>query len=207
MLLEKVKSFVDQKKLFSPKEKILLAVSGGIDSVCMAVIFSKAQYSFSIAHCNFQLRGEESELDEVFVRKLAELLNVPFYSKKFLTTDYADDHRLSIQMAARELRYQWFNELREREKFNWIATAHHHDDVVETFFINMMRSSGISGFHGILPKKDKLIRPLLFASREEIVSFIKENRIEYREDKSNLESKYLRNRIRHQVLPVLKEIN
>jgi tRNA(Ile)-lysidine synthase len=206
-MLQAFKAYIAEEKLFLPVDKILLAVSGGMDSVAMAELFCAAKLSFAIAHCNFQLRGEESEKDEAFVSRLAKKFKVSFYCRRFFTTDYADEHRLSTQMAARELRYRWFEEIREKEKFNFIATAHHLDDQIETFFINMLRSTGIAGFHGILPKQGKIIRPLLFASRHEIEEFVKKNDLAYREDTSNQEIKYLRNKIRHELLPVLAEIN
>jgi len=206
-MLQAFKTYIKKEKLFVPGEKILLAVSGGMDSVAMAELFCRAKYSFGIAHCNFQLRGEESDEDEVFVKDFAKKLKVPCYNRQFFTTDYADEHRLSTQMAARELRYNWFNELLTKEGYSFLATAHHLNDQVETFFINMLRSTGIAGFHGILPKQGKIIRPMLFAAREEIEEFIKKNKLVYREDRSNQEIKYLRNKIRHELIPVLAEIN
>jgi len=206
-MLQAFKTYIKKEKLFVPGEKILLAVSGGMDSVAMAELFCRAKYSFGIAHCNFQLRGEESDEDEVFVKDFAKKLKVPCYNRQFFTTDYADEHRLSTQMAARELRYNWFNELLTKEGYSFLATAHHLNDQVETFFINMLRSTGIAGFHGILPKQGKIIRPMLFSSREEIEEFIKKNKLVYREDRSNQEIKYLRNKIRHELIPVLAEIN
>jgi tRNA(Ile)-lysidine synthase len=206
-MLQAFKAYIAKENLFLPGDKILLAVSGGMDSVAMVELFSQAKYSFAIAHCNFQLRGEESDTDESFVRKLAKKLKVPFYIRKFPITDYAEEHRLSTQMAARELRYTWFNELLTKEAYSFLATAHHLDDQIETFFINMLRSTGIAGFHGILPKQGKIIRPMLFASRNEIGGFVKRNNLLFREDSSNQEIKYLRNKIRHELIPVLAEIN
>ena len=206
-MLRAFQTYIKSERLFLPGQKILLAVSGGMDSVAMAELFSRARFSFAIAHCNFSLRGKESDADEAFVKDLAKKLKVPFYIRHFLTTDYADEHRLSTQMAARELRYSWFNELLTKEGYPFLATAHHLDDQIETFFINMMRSTGIAGFHGILPIQGKIIRPLLFASRREIEEFVKKNQLLYREDTSNQEIKYLRNKIRHELLPVLSEIN
>jgi len=206
-MLQAFKAYIAKEKLFLPGQRILLAISGGIDSVAMAELFFRAKVPFGIAHCNFQLRDEDSDKDEVFVKDLARKFKVPLYCKRFFTTDYADEHRLSTQMAARELRYKWFEEIREKEKFDYIATAHHLDDQAETFFINMMRSTGIAGFHGILPKQGKVVRPLLFASREHIVLFVKTNHLIYREDRSNQETKYLRNKIRHELIPVLSEMN
>jgi len=206
-MLQAFKAYIAKEKLFLPVEKILLAVSGGMDSMAMAELFSRSECTYGIAHCNFLLRGKESDSDESFVKALAKKLKVPCYIRQFFTTDYADEHGLSTQMAARELRYNWFNELLTKEGYQFLATAHHLDDQIETFFINMLRSTGIAGFHGILPKQGKIIRPMLFASREEIEEFIKKNHLVYREDKSNQEIKYLRNKIRHELIPVLSEIN
>jgi tRNA(Ile)-lysidine synthase len=206
-MLKAFKTYIANEKLFLPGERVLLAVSGGMDSVVMTELFARGRFSFAIAHCNFSLRGKESDADESFVKNLAKKLKVPCHIRQFLTTDYADEHGLSTQMAARELRYGWFNELLTKEGYSVLATAHHLDDQIETFFINMLRSTGIAGFHGILPKQGKIIRPLLFASRKEIEEFVKKNDLAYREDTSNQEIKYLRNKIRHELLPVLAEIN
>jgi tRNA(Ile)-lysidine synthase len=206
-MLEHFKAYITKEKLFHPGDRILLAVSGGIDSVAMAELFSRAKIPFGIAHCNFRLRGKESDGDETFVKDLAKKMKVPFFIHQFLTADFAEKHGLSIQMAARELRYQWFDKLLEKEGYQWIATAHHMDDQIETFFINLLRSSGIAGFHGILPKQGKIIRPLLYSSRKEIEIFVNKNKLKYREDSSNIEIKYLRNKIRHELIPILNEMN
>ena len=206
-MLRAFKAYIGAEKLFSPKERILLAVSGGRDSVAMTHLFHLAGFRFGIAHCNFQLRGEESDKDKLFVENLAKKYNVPFFSTKFNIAKYINKKGVSIQMAARELRYAWFNEIIGDEDFDRIATAHHLDDQIETFFINLMRSSGIAGFHGIPVRNKKVIRPMLFAYRKDIDDFINENHLTYREDSSNLEVKYLRNRIRFEVLPVLANIN
>lgn len=206
-MLKDFNKFIISENLFSSKEKVLLAVSGGIDSVVMTDLFKRSGLSFGIAHCNFQLRGNDSEEDELFVAELAKKNKVPFFSQRFSTLHTAQSLGISVQMAARELRYGWFAEVLRKEKYSYIATAHHLDDQVETFFINLLRSSGIAGFHGILPKQGKIIRPLLFATRENINHYATDNHIKYREDKSNNDIKYLRNKIRHEILPVLQEIN
>lgn len=206
-MLGAFKKYIAAEHLFSPDEKILLAVSGGLDSVVMTELFRLADLNFGIAHCNFQLRGTDSEQDEIFVATLAKNNKVPFYSKRFPTSQFAEKKGISIQMAARELRYEWFLKILQKEKYSFIATAHHLDDQVETFFINMMRSTGIAGFHGIFPKQAKVIRPMLFTNRTNIDAFARKHSISYREDKSNNEIKYLRNKIRHEILPVLKEIH
>ncbi|HZX61961.1 MAG TPA: tRNA lysidine(34) synthetase TilS [Bacteroidales bacterium] len=206
-MLKEFKTFISDQNLFEPNDRILLAVSGGIDSVVMSELFHKAGYAFGIAHCNFTLRGKESDADETFVEKLAGKYKVPFYTKRFLTTKVTKEKGISIQMAARELRYQWFEELRLKEKYHSIATAHHLDDQVETFFINLLRSTGIAGFHGILPRQGNLTRPLLFSYRDDIEAFARKYKLVFREDSSNLETKYLRNKIRHEVIPIFRELN
>ena len=200
-------SFLTQHQLFTKSDRILLAVSGGIDSVVMAELFHKAGYKFGIAHCNFSLRGKESDEDENFVRRISERYKVPFFLKKFETSEHSTSMGISVQMAARELRYQWFEEIRSSQLFDYIATAHHLDDQAETFLINLVRGTGISGLHGILPKQGVILRPLLFAFRNEITAYAGKNHLKYREDSSNLEDKYIRNKIRLRVIPLLEEIN
>jgi tRNA(Ile)-lysidine synthase len=199
--------FTDKQKLFFPGEKILLAVSGGMDSTVMTDLFRRAKFPFAIAHCNFGLRGKESDGDEVFVRRMADELKVAFFSEKFSTAEFASKNGISVQMAARELRYEWFEKVRAQQGFDHIATAHHLDDQVETFLINMIRGTGISGLHGIPIKNGKVIRPLLFAYRKDIVQYALDHKIRHREDHSNQETKYLRNKIRHEVVPMLCSIN
>ncbi|MDO9187109.1 MAG: tRNA lysidine(34) synthetase TilS [Bacteroidia bacterium] len=198
---------IKKEKLFSSTEKVLLTVSGGIDSVLMCELFHKAGLNFGIAHCNFQLRAEESDDDETFVNTIAEKYNVPFHYIKFNTSLYAKKNKVSIQIAARDLRYQWFEDIRKEYKYNYIATAHHQDDSIETFFINLIRGTGISGLHGILPKHGRIIRPMLFTTKNEIEVYVKKHKLKYREDSSNASDKYVRNKIRHYVTPVLKELN
>jgi tRNA(Ile)-lysidine synthase len=206
-MLQSFQNHIQKEKLFSSKEKILLTVSGGIDSVLMCELFYLAGLKFGIAHCNFQLRAEESNGDEVFVKSLAKKYNVEFHSIKFDTSSFANKNKLSIQIAARQLRYQWFEEIRKKYNYNYIATAHHQDDSIETFFINLIRGTGISGLHGILPKQGNIIRPMLFTTKNEITSYVKKHKIKYREDSSNASDKYVRNKIRHQIIPLLKELN
>ena len=206
-MLKEFKAFIVSEKLFEPKDQVLLAVSGGIDSVVMCELFHRAGFSFAIAHCNFNLRGRESDEDQLFVENLAGKYKVPFFCKQFSTKKVASSKKFSIQMAARELRYQWFEDLRRKEGYHSIATAHHLDDQVETFFINLLRSTGIAGLHGILPRQGNLIRPMLFSYREDISAFAKKNKLAFREDSSNTETKYLRNKIRHEIIPVFRELN
>lgn len=205
--LQQFNNFIKTNALFANQDKILLAVSGGKDSVLMAQLFKLAGYQFSIAHCNFNLRSDESQRDESFVKLLAALLSVPFYVKHFDTKAYANERHISTQMAARDLRYQWFEELRAAENYAYIAVAHHQNDSIETLLLNLTRGTGISGMHGILPKRANIIRPLLFLSRLQIDEIVKENNIDYVEDSSNETVKYARNKIRLNVIPQLREIN
>jgi tRNA(Ile)-lysidine synthase len=205
--LQNFNDYIRQNALFGPDHKILLAVSGGKDSVLMVHFFKQAGFNFGIAHCNFQLRGGESQRDEHFVRTLAAVMEVPCYIMHFETKTYAAEHKISTQMAARDLRYRWFEELRAGEQYDFIAVAHHQDDAIETVLLNLVRGTGIAGLHGILPKRDHLVRPLLFLSRKGIDELISKNAIEFVEDSSNLSSNYARNKIRLEVIPRLKEIN
>jgi tRNA(Ile)-lysidine synthase len=205
--LQSFNDYIRQNALFGPDHKILLAVSGGKDSVLMVHFFKQAGFNFGIAHCNFRLRGGESQRDEHFVRTFAAIMEVPYYTTHFETKTYAAEHKISTQMAARDLRYRWFEELRAGEQYDFIAVAHHQDDAIETVLLNLVRGTGIAGLHGILPKRDHLVRPLLFLSRKEIDELISKNAIEFVEDSSNLSSNYARNKIRLEVIPRLKEIN
>jgi tRNA(Ile)-lysidine synthase len=188
-------------------DKILLAVSGGLDSMVMLHLSSQLKQSFGVAHCNFQLRGAESERDEAFVKTMCSKLNVPSHSKRFETNNYAIEKGLSIQMAARELRYGWFEEFRQVEGFEYVATAHHLNDSIETILLNLTKGAGLEGLMGIRALNKKVIRPMLFATREEIEKYAAENRIAWREDLSNASDDYQRNFIRHQIVPRLKELN
>lgn len=173
----------------------------------MAHLFKEGGFKFGIAHCNFGLRGEESQRDERFVSALASQLEVPLYVTHFATKAYAAEHKISTQMAARDLRYRWFEELRIQENYSYIAVAHHQDDAIETVLLNLVRGTGIAGLHGILPKRDNLIRPLLFLSRAGIDGVIQENGYDFVEDSSNASTAYARNKLRLGVIPLLKEIN
>lgn len=206
-MLQEFKQYIVEQKLFAVNDKILLAVSGGIDSVVMVHLFQQAKFSFAIAHCNFKLRKEASEQDEAFAKKIAEKYKVDFYSESFETKDYASKHKISIQMAARALRYEWLEKTRQRSGCVFISTAHHLNDSIETVLLNITTGTGIQGLHGILPKSGKIIRPLLFAKKAAIKQFASEHKISFREDQSNEENKYLRNKIRLEVIPILKQIN
>jgi tRNA(Ile)-lysidine synthase len=206
-MLKKFQSYIAEQQLFDLQDSVLLAVSGGIDSVVMAHLFFKAKLKFAIAHCNFGLRGEDADADEKFVKKLAKKYKVPFFSEHFETQAFADKEKISVQMAARVLRYEWFEKIRQRENFQYLATAHHLNDIIETVFFNITRGTGISGLHGILPKHQSVIRPLLFADKEMIYEYVVKNELIWREDSSNQSVKYQRNLIRNEVVPLLKNIN
>jgi len=189
------------------ESKLLIAISGGIDSVVLTHLCHALGLNFSLAHCNFNLRAEESHKDEAFVLELAEALDVEVFIQNFDTEAYAKAHKRSIQMAARELRYDWFKELAEQLQFDYILTAHHADDNLETFLINFTRGTGLNGLTGIPMIKNNIVRPLLSFSRAQIETFAKKENILWREDASNASRKYLRNKLRHEVVPILKEIN
>src|SRR5690554_6150857 len=165
-------------------KKLLLAISGGIDSMTLLDLMQKSAFNISVAHCNFRLRGQESDSDESFVTNYCKQNNIPFYSKWFDTAKYVSENKVSIQVAARELRYEWFFELKNEHKFDYIVTAHHLDDSLETFFINLSRGTGIEGLTGIRDNEN-IIRPLLEFSRKEIEEYAAEQRIKWREDASN----------------------
>ncbi|WP_322790475.1 tRNA lysidine(34) synthetase TilS [Tenacibaculum tangerinum] len=200
-------SHIDEQFSFLKDKGLLIAISGGVDSVVLTHLLHKLQFKISLAHCNFQLRGKESDLDEQFVQKLGDRLTIETFTTRFNTREYAVENKLSIQLAARELRYNWFDKLRKENAFDYILTAHHADDNLETFLINFTRGTGLEGLTGIPSINKNVVRPLLIFSREEIFSFATENNIEWQEDKSNAEKKYVRNKIRHDVIPVLKELN
>ena len=197
----------NENNIFKQSDRILVAVSGGIDSMVMAELFMRAGINIGIAHCNFDLRDRESDEDENFVNDFCNRNNIPFFTKKFDTIGYSEEKGISIQMAARDLRYEWFEKIRHSESFDFIALGHNSDDNIETFLINLSRGTGLKGLSGINQVKGKVIRPILFAPRDEIASFARENSISYREDSSNQKVKYVRNKIRQTIIPVLKEIN
>ncbi len=206
-MLKSFWDFAEKERLFSNNSRLLLAVSGGVDSMVMARLFRDAGIKHSIAHCNFSLRGDESDGDEEFVAEYARVNNIPFFSMRFDTLGFAASKKISVQMAARELRYEWFGTIVRREGFDAVAVAHNLNDNVETFLINLLRGTGLSGLTGMDRRHDPVIRPLLFASRAEILAFASSNGIEYREDSSNSEVKYTRNRIRHNVIPEMEKVN
>ena len=206
MLLQ-LQQHINNKFPFLKDAKLLVAVSGGVDSMVLTQLLSILKFNISLAHCNFKLRGVESDLDATFVNEFAKKHPINCFIKSFDTKKIAAKNKQSTQIAARNLRYQWFQEMASKHGFDYILTAHHADDNLETFLINLTRGSGLDGFTGIPAIQKNIVRPLLIFSRAEIVKYATENTISWREDESNSTTKYLRNKIRHQVVPVLKEIN
>ena len=198
--------FIEERQLFEQHQKILLAISGGIDSMVLLYLFEKSGYEYGIAHCNFNLRGEESNEDEHFVRQQVLIHGVPAFFQSFETEEYARLNGISIEMAARELRYRYFEKIRSENHYDYIATAHHLDDLIETFFLNLSRKTGIKGLTGIKEKSGRVIRPLLFAGRKDIEEFARKNFICFREDSTNSEVVYQRNFLRHKILPLFQEM-
>lgn len=204
-MLSKFQSHVDAHFPFLKNEKLLVACSGGLDSVVLTHLLVKSGCDVTLAHCNFSLRGNESDTDSLFVLKLAKKLELPVFTETFETEQFADKHGLSIQMAARSLRYQWFEELAKLLKIKYILTGHHLDDDLETFLINFSRGTGLKGLTGIPEQNQKIIRPLLEFSREEILAFAERHNLNWREDSSNFSNKYLRNALRLDVIPKWKD--
>lgn len=206
-MLEKFQQHLKKNFPHLKGKRLFLAVSGGVDSIVMLHLFQELEYEIAILHCNFQLRGMESDEDESFIINYAEKFQIQIFTQKFDTEKFANENKLSIQLAARKLRYDWFNQLLQSEKYDYLVTAHHLDDQVETFLINFTRGTGLEGLTGIPTQNEKVIRPLLLFSRDEILAYANENNIEWREDSSNASDKYFRNKIRHLIVPVLKELN
>jgi tRNA(Ile)-lysidine synthase len=200
-------NYVKKNHLFNPGDRLLAAVSGGRDSVLLVHLLKQAGIGFGIAHCNFQLRTEEADAEQQFTKNLANTLGAPFYTHNFDTKSYAREQGISTQMAARDLRYAWFEELRAGFNYDYIAVAHHQNDSIETILLNLTRGTGIAGMHGILPKNGLIVRPMLFLSREEVDDIVDQEHIAYLDDSSNSTSKYARNKIRLEVIPKLKELN
>lgn len=207
LLLEHFEQYNSRHQLFSHDDKILLTVSGGVDSMVMLTLFVEGGYNIGIAHCNFGLRGQESDGDELAVAQQAEKYGVPIYNKRFDTLAEMERTGESMEMAARRLRYEWFDNLAAENGYTKIAIAHHIDDSIETLFINMFRGTGLRGLTGITRQRDNIIRPLLFAERKEILEYAVANKIPFREDSSNLSRKYLRNKIRLGLIPKMREIS
>lgn len=206
-MIEEFLAYIEQNQLFSSDDKLLVAISGGVDSVVLAYLLMEINIDFGLAHCNFQLRGTASDGDAEFVENLAHKLGVPCFQKAFPTEELAQKESKNIQLIARELRYRWLEELRSDENFSLIATGHHADDQLETIVYNWTKGTGIRGLKGIPMKNHRIIRPLLFADKQSIEDYAKMNGISYRLDQSNASDKYDRNKIRHHVIPTLKQIN
>jgi tRNA(Ile)-lysidine synthase len=204
---EKFIHHITEHQLFKASDTVLLAVSGGMDSVTMLSLFRQCGFIFEIAHCNFQLRGKESEADETFVRNLADTYKVPCHVKRFDTFPYQKLKKLSPEEAARNLRYSWFEELLNTGHYQVLATAHHAQDVVETVLLNLTRGTGIKGVTGIPVKNGRVIRPLLFATKQEIEQYCTANTLSYRVDETNKSDTFSRNKIRNHIIPVLKTMN
>ncbi len=207
MMIERILKFIIERKLCRKDNSILVTVSGGVDSMVLLDLLYRNNFKIGVAHCNFNLRSTESDADAQLVKKIAEKHRIPFFVKVFDTEAYARQHQISIQMAARELRYQWFEDLRQKETFDCIATAHHLDDSIETVLFNLAKGTGIEGLKGIPHQNGNIIRPLLFAEKTEIIAYAEEMRLEFREDSSNKSLKYHRNFIRKKIIPGLEEIN
>lgn len=206
-MYKEFRHFIEKNQLINHGQSVLIAVSGGVDSMSMLYLFSLCEWNFAVAHCNFSLRGEESDADEKLVETACHKLGCMFHSKHFDTLEYATSNNLSVQVAARELRYNWFNELCHVNGYDSVAVAHNANDVAETLLINLVRGTGLRGLTGIKIRNERIIRPLLFATREEIELFAIEKGIAFRNDSSNSENKYIRNRIRNEVIPIFKSIN
>ncbi len=206
-MLKQLEVNIRKNDLFGKEHRLLLAFSGGIDSVVLAHLLHNMGYSCSLAHCNFRLRGDEAQGDRAFCESFAKDLGIPVFTKDFDTKAYAAERKLSTQMAARELRYNWFKELMAEHGFDRLLTAHHANDNVETLLVNLVRGTGIKGLQGIPERQDDLVRPLLFATKEEIMTYAEKHQLLYRNDSSNAEVKYKRNFIRHKVIPELKSLN
>ncbi|MBK7958706.1 MAG: tRNA lysidine(34) synthetase TilS [Bacteroidetes bacterium] len=206
-LESKVSNYIQSHQLFQSTDVILLACSGGSDSMALLHVLHQLNYSMVIAHANFSLRGAESDIEEEFVKNCAAQLKIPFFSKRFDTLAHSKEHGISIEMAAREMRYAWFEELRAQNHCAKIATAHHLRDSVETTLLNMIKGTGIRGMRGILPSNGNIDRPFSIIEKEDLEKYLHDKAIEFKIDSSNHSNDYLRNKIRNQVLPIVKEIN
>lgn len=202
-----IRENIESKKLFDHDNKLLITVSGGADSIVLLDIINRLRYKYEIAHCNFSLRGAESDLDQKLVEQLAERYGCKLHLIQFDTIKYAEENKISIEMAARDLRYEWFEKIKDENQIDYILTAHHRDDSIETLIMNLARGTGVTGLTGISEERDHIVRPLLQVGRESIIEYIERNNLSYREDQSNKDTKYRRNLIRHKIIPILEELN
>ena len=207
MIQHRIAQYIEKEKLFYLNDKVLVALSGGADSVALLRLLLSMGYTCEATHCNFHLRDKESDRDEAFVRRLCHEAEVPLHTVHFDTIQYAADKHISIEMAARELRYEWFETLRKQRGAAVIAVAHHKDDSVETVLLNLIRGTGINGLLGIRPKNGNIVRPLLCLSRDEIITYLQRMNQDYVTDSTNLLDDYTRNKIRLNLLPLMQEIN
>lgn len=207
MLERRIERYITERKLFVRQDRLVVALSGGADSVALLRVLLSLGYDCLAVHCNFRLRAGESDRDEAFVRKLCGALSVPLEVVHFQTSDYAKEKGLSIEMAARELRYGWFEDIRQKHEASYIAVAHHKDDSVETFLLNLSRGTGINGLKGMLPKNGRIVRPLLGVGRDDILEYLKHIGQDYVTDSTNLDDIYRRNKIRLDIIPLFKQIN
>ena len=206
-LEQRLRDHIEENFSFLKNKKLLIGGSGGLDSTVCINLFHKLNYSIHVAHCNFKLRHDDSDKDEIFVRELSEKLKIPFYTKNFNTEAYCLENKISTQIAARELRYTWFDELLKDRGINYLITAHHLDDSLETFLINLSRGTGLDGLTGIPAINGNILRPLLPFTRVELEQYAEKQKLSWREDLSNEQLKYIRNKIRHKIIPVLKQVN
>jgi len=206
-MVRKIINYIEKNKLLNDGDRIIVGFSGGADSAALLHILHRLDYTCIAAHCNFHLRGEESDRDEQFATDFTDSLVLPFFKQDFDTENIAKERGISIEMAARDLRYQWFAELREKHRADAIAVAHHRDDSIETLLLNLIRGTGIKGLTGIQPKTGTLVRPLLCVSKKEILQYVQEKKLPFVTDSSNEQNKWIRNKIRLQVIPLLETIN
>lgn len=206
-MIEKVRNYIKENRLLDPEDRVIVGFSGGMDSVTLLDVLLSLGYHCVAAHCNFHLRGEESERDAAFVKQWCEHIGVEMVSVDFDTYRYATTHKISIEMAARELRYEWFEEIRKQHRVEAVAVAHHRDDLVETVLLNLIRGTGIRGLTGISPKNNSIVRPLLCVSRDEIEAYVDERKLPFIFDSSNSDDVFVRNFLRLNIMPLLEKIN
>lgn len=203
---QQFETYIRTHQLLTPQSHVLLAISGGADSMVMLHLFEQLNYPIAIAHCNFQLRGHDAVRDEEFVLQYAHAHHIPVHHIRFNTIEYCKEHNISIEMGARQLRYEWFDRLMKQHHYTCLATAHHMDDSLETFFLNAIRKTGISGLHGILPRSGYIIRPLLFCTKKDILLYARDHHLQYQEDYTNKEDDVQRNFIRLNIIPLFEQL-